>query len=145
MPTLFKFLKEKGFHRIKLKTTATNHLELTASLNGMEGTFLLDTGASSSCVGFDTAEYFKLFAEDSDIRAAGAGSTNMLTKVSQKNHLKIGKWEKKKIEVILFDLSHVNAALSEHKASPVHGIIGADVLNKGKAVIDYKNKRLYLK
>lgn len=138
-------MSQKGFHRIKLKPTKTNHLELKASINEAEGTFLLDTGASSSCVGFDTAEYFKLFAEESDIRAAGAGSTNMLTKISTKNLLRIDSWEKKNLELVLFDLKHVNEALTKHHAAPVHGIIGADVLKKGKAVIDYKNNCLYLK
>lgn len=145
MASLKSFLKEKGFHRIKLKNTETNHLELKASINGVEGNFLLDTGASSSCVDFETAEYFKLFAEDSDIRAAGAGSTNMLTKVSSQNTVQLDTWKKKNIDLVLFNLSHVNAALVEQQADRVHGIIGADLLNKGKAVIDYKKKYLYLK
>jgi len=41
-------------------------------------------------------------------------------------------------------LSHVNEALKQHKAKPVHGIIGADVLMKGKAIVDYYNHCLYL-
>lgn len=145
MPTLRKLMTEKGYHRIELKTTKTNHLELKASINGMEGNFLLDTGASSSCVGFDSADYFALFAEDSKIRAAGAGATNMLTRISTKNMLKISTWKKEKLELVLFDLKHVNEALTTHKAKPVHGIIGADVLKKGKAVIDYAHQCLYLK
>jgi hypothetical protein len=43
-----------------------------------------------------------------------------------------------------FDLSHVNEALIQHKSKPVHGIIGADVLLKGKAIVDYANYFLYL-
>jgi hypothetical protein len=43
-----------------------------------------------------------------------------------------------------FDLSHVNEALIQHKSKPVHGIIGADVLMKGKAIVDYYNHYLYL-
>lgn len=145
MPSLRQLLLDKGYQRIKLKTTATNHLELGAKINGIEGSFILDTGASSSCVGMDTAEYFELFSEDSDIRAAGAGANNMLTKVSSENTMKIGNWKKKKIDLVLFDLSHVNQALTDHKADVVHGIIGADILKKGKAVIDYKKDCLYLK
>ena len=145
MSTLRKLLIEKGYERIPLKFTGTNHLEFRAKINDIDGTFLLDTGASSSCVGFDRVEYFKLFAEDSDIRAAGAGATNMLTQVSANNTLKIDSWKMKGLELVLFDLKHVNQALTDHNADPVHGIIGADVLKKGKAVIDYKNKCLYLK
>ncbi|MAN27636.1 MULTISPECIES: retropepsin-like aspartic protease [Mesonia] len=145
MSSLRKFLTEKGYHRIKLTTTATNHLELVAEINGIEGNFILDTGASSSCVGQDVVEHFKLFAEDSDVRAAGAGATNMLTQVSTKNRIEIKDWKKKKIDLVVFDLSHVNQALTEHDAEKVHGIIGADILKKGKAVIDYKSNYLFLK
>jgi predicted aspartyl protease len=42
-------------------------------------------------------------------------------------------------------MTHVNSALLAHDAEPVDGIIGADVLKKGKAVIDYKSMCLYLK
>jgi hypothetical protein len=106
---------------------------------------LLDTGASSSCVGIDQAEHFKLFSEESDIKAAGAGANNMLTRISTKNTVQIQSWKNKKTDLVLFDLRHVNEALTNHKAAPVHGILGADVLRKGKAVIDYQYKCLYLK
>ncbi|MCG9971220.1 retropepsin-like aspartic protease [Christiangramia crocea] len=143
--SLKKLLKEKGYHSIKLKHTKTNHLELVAKINNIEGNFILDTGASSTCVGLDAVEHFELLSEDSDIKAAGAGATNMLTQISQKNRIEIKGWKKKKVDLVLFDLKHVNEALINHKADRVHGIIGADLLKKGKAVIDYKNKALYLK
>lgn len=138
-------MEGKGYTRIKLKYTETQHFELTAKINDIEGRFLLDTGASSTCVGFEAITHFKLLAEDSEIKAAGAGATNMLTQIAQKNNLKIMAWSRKNIDLVLFDLTHVNQALTDHKAEKVHGIIGADLLKKGKAVIDYKNKALYLK
>lgn len=138
-------LKEKGYKRIKLNITKTNHLELVAKINNIEGNFILDTGASSTCVGMEAVEHFQLLAEDSDIKAAGAGATNMLTQIAQKNKIEIKGWKKKKVDLVLFDLRHVNEALINHEAEKVHGIIGADILRKGKAIIDYKNKSLYLK
>ena len=143
--SLKKLLEEKGYHRIKMKFTKTNHLEVVAKINNIEGNFILDTGASSTCVGIESIEHFDLLSEDSDVKAAGAGATNMVTQISQKNHLEINKWSKKKVDLVLFDLKHVNEALVNHKAEKVHGIIGADILKKGKAVIDYKGKALYLK
>ena len=145
MSGIRKLLEEKGYHRIKLKYTETNHFELVAKINKIEGYFLLDTGASSSCVGFDAIEHFKLLAEASEIKAAGAGATNMLTQIAQKNVIEIKGWKKKKTDLVLFDLTHVNEALTNHNAKKVHGIIGADILRSGKAIIDYKNKALYLK
>ena len=145
MASLRKLMEGKGYHRIKLKFTETNHFELVARINKIEGNFILDTGASSSCVGFEAVEHFNLLAEVSEVRAAGAGATNMLTRIAQQNTIEIKGWKKKKIALVLFDLTHVNEALVNHKAEKVHGIIGADILKNGKAVIDYKNRALYLK
>lgn len=145
MSSLKKYLKKKGYYGIPLTLTNTNHLELTAKINGQKGKFILDTGASNTCVGFDRIQHFNLKSKESKIKAAGAGATDMETLTSKKNTIKIDKWKHKKLKIVLFDLIHVNTALTTHEAEPVDGIIGADVLNKGKAIIDYKKKRLYLK
>jgi hypothetical protein len=42
-------------------------------------------------------------------------------------------------------MNHINTALSEKKINPIDGIIGADILKKSKAVLDYKTNKLYLK
>ncbi|HCY81191.1 MAG: clan AA aspartic protease [Winogradskyella sp.] len=139
------FLLAKGYTKIKLKLTKTNHFEIKATINGVKGLFILDTGASSSCVGFEAVKTFKLKAKDSEIKAAGAGATDMLTQISQKNSLKIGRWKKDKVALVLFNLTHVNTALTTHNSQPVDGIIGADILKKGKGIIDYEKKYLYLK
>lgn len=145
MTSLKKFLKNKGYQKIPLTLTKTNHLELSAKLNGVQGRFILDTGASNTCVGLDKTDFFNLKTKVSEIKAAGAGSTSMDTLTSNKNTLKVGGWSCKKLKIVLFDLVHVNTALITHEAKPVDGIIGADVLNKANAIIDYKKKVLYLK
>lgn len=145
MASLKEFLEEKGYKRVKLTYTATNHLEVKAKINNIEGNFIVDTGASSSCVGFEAISHFELLAEDSDVKAAGAGATNMLTQIAQENIIQIKNWKKKKIDLVLFDLKHINEALVNHKAEKVHGILGADILKRGKAIIDYKSKSLFLK
>jgi predicted aspartyl protease len=139
------YLINKGYTKVKLHLTKTNHFEIKVTLNGVKGLFILDTGASNSCVGFEAVENFKLKAKDSEIKAAGAGATDMTTQISKKNSIKIGKWKKNKIALILFNLTHVNTALITHNSKPDDGIIGADLLKKAKAIIDYKNKDLYLK
>lgn len=143
--TLEEFLLNKGYIRVKLRLTKTNHFEIKATLNGVKGRFILDTGASNSCVGFEAVDHFNLKVKNSNILAAGAGASNMETKMSKKNKIKIGKWETNKVILVLFNLTHVNTALINHKSKPVDGIIGADILKKSNAVIDYEKKYLYLK
>jgi hypothetical protein len=145
MKGILKILKKNKYIKIKLKKIATNHLELKGKINGVKGRFILDTGASNSCVGIDMIDYFNLDAEESETKAAGAGATDMETLQSENNLLKIGDWKTNKCHLVLFNLSHVNTALTDHYANKVHGIIGADILLKGKAFIDYSNKTLYLK
>ncbi|WP_179374757.1 retropepsin-like aspartic protease [Winogradskyella wichelsiae] len=145
METLKDFLTNKGYSKVKLKFTKTNHFEIKATINGVKGRFILDTGASNSCVGFEAIERFNLKVKDSEIKAVGAGASDMLTQISNSNSVKLGKWKKSRVALILFNLSHVNNGLINHDADPVDGILGADILKKGKAVIDYEKKYLYLK
>jgi hypothetical protein len=145
MLSLKKFLKNKNYIRVPLVFTATNHFEIVAKINGISGRFILDTGASNTCIGLDKIEFFNLISKESEVKAAGAGATNMETLISTKNNIEIGKWRKQKHKIVLFDLTHVNEALTTHKALPVDGVIGADILKKAKAIIDYKKSIVYLK
>lgn len=139
------FLKSQGFTSTNLKTTVTKHLLLEASINGVKGLFILDTGASNSCVDSSQLEKFNLISKKSEIKAASATDNMKDTQISKKNELKINKWVNTSSSIILFNMDHINNALSERLISKVDGIIGADTLKKSKALIDYEKKKLYLK
>jgi len=143
--TLLKHLQKKKYYSIKLKKTKTNHFELKAKINGVKGRFILDTGASNTCVDVNLANHFKLEALDSETKAAGAGATEMNTQEALDVKIKIGKWKYHQLHLVLLDLTHINTALTNHFVKPIDGIIGADVLKRGKAIIDYDKERLYLK
>lgn len=145
MKSLKKFLKSKKYARIPLVLTETNHFEIQAKINGTMGRFILDTGASNTCVGMDKIAFFNMITEVSEVKAAGAGATDMETLVSSKNKVQIGDWKKGRQKLVLFNLVHVNEALISHNTLPVDGIIGGDILKKGKAIIDYDKRCLYLK
>jgi hypothetical protein len=132
MKDLQEVLKKVKYKKINFKVSKTQHLLIKASINGVTGNFILDTGASNSC-------------GKSKTKAAGAGATGMFTQLAKNNDLKIGRWKTDGFHLIIFDMTHVNLALQQYKAKPVHGIIGADVLLEGKAIIDYYNHCLYLK
>ncbi len=144
MKTLRSFLGHKGYVPISLVLTATNHFEVAAKINGIPGRFILDTGASNTCIGMDKIDRFVLETKATDIKAAGAGASEMDALISTNNSIAIGDWKKQRQPIVLIDLVHVNQALENHAASPVDGIIGADILKRGKALIDYNRKKLYL-
>jgi hypothetical protein len=141
---LRNFLEQKGYYRIILKRITSGHYTFKAKINNVSGVFILDTGASNSCIDFTYDSYFNLKKEDSKIKAAGAGALNMETALAKDNLLLIGKWELKKLDFILMDLSHVNEALKEVDELSVHGIIGADFLKQTRAIIDYGKNCFYI-
>jgi len=145
MSDLKLFLLNQGYFFFKLKKSKSQHFIIKAKINGVFGNFILDTGASHSCVGLNEIKLFNLKLKQTDKIAAGAGSTNIQTQISKRNHLKIRQFNITNLTLVVIDLSHINAALIEYKTLPVNGIIGADVLKKYKGIIDYQYKALYLK
>ena len=139
-----KILKKNKYKKIPFKVSKTQHLLVKASINGVKGNFILDTGASNSCVGYESVLKFNLIAKDSHNKASGAGGNGFSTQLSKKNKLKLGTWKNKEFNLVIFDMSHVNVALTQFKAKPVDGILGADILIQGKSIIDYYNFCFYL-
>lgn len=138
-------MEEKGFIRIPIQKLSTGHYQFQAIINGETGLFILDTGASSSCICLDYATTFHLSTEETEIKAAGAGATEMETKVAKKNSMKLGAITLKRIDFVLFHMIHVNNALVQAGENRVHGILGADILKKLHAVIDYGRNCVYFK
>lgn len=139
------FLENNGFYRIPLKRLITGHYLFSGKINDVLGNFILDTGASTSCVGFSESEHFSLISEDSVIKAAGAGAINMETMLSRNNKFQVKNWETKDMDFVIFDLSHVNEALIQANEEAIHGIIGGDFLKLHRAVIDYGRNCFYVK
>jgi hypothetical protein len=142
--TLNKFLKKKGYCSVNLICLKTKHYLIEAKINGIDGKFILDSGASNSCVCITKDYKFKLETKISKISASSATSEISETSISKKNLVSISKWENT-IDLVSFDMSHINKTLKEKEIEFVDGIIGADVLKKSKAILDYKSNKLYLK
>ena len=142
--TLNKFLKSKGYSSVKLIFLVTKHYLIEAKVNGIDGTFILDTGASNSCICTSLEDKFKVISKESKEKASSANSEMTNTKISKSNIIQIGKWENK-INLISFDMNHINNALSQKKVSPIDGILGADILKKSNSILDYKSNKLFIK
>ena len=142
--TLNKFLKSHGFTYVKLVFLETKHYLLEAKINGINGRFILDSGASDSCICISLEKKFKVISEFSKEKASSANSEITDTKISKSNVIQIGKWQGK-INLIIFNMKHINSVLNKEKVNPIDGIIGADILKKSKAILDYESNKLYLK
>ena len=114
--TLNKFLKSEGYSSVKLIFLKTKHYLIEAKVNSINGRFILDTGASNSCICTSLEDKFKVISEDSKEKASSANSEMTHTKISKSNVIQVGKWENK-INLITFDMSHINHVLSKKKMS----------------------------
>ena len=138
------FLKSIGYISVKLKLLKTNHYLLKACINRVEGKFILDSGASSSCICLSLENKFKIDSKKKKIKASSATSNMEDTRLSKNNTIELRKW-RSKINLVSIDMTHINSVLNEKVTESVDGIIGADVLKKSKALIDYESNKLYLK
>ena len=140
-----QFLTDECFHKVKLHFIPSNHYKVIAKINGVKGWFILDTGASTTFVAKRLTEKFNLSSEGAIIKANGAGPEQIDAAVSHENLIKMGTWSRSKCTIALIDLTPVNTAFTSADLPKVDGIIGADILKKGKAIIDYDKNYLYLK
>src|SRR5436190_19587719 len=131
MKDLGLILERENYRKIKFRITKTQHLLINAEINGVKGRFILDTGASNTCVCTRNVDLFQLYANDSTAKAVGAGTSDITTQISHNNSLKIGKWKSSDFSIVIIDLSHVNEVMFLSRTKPVQGIIGADILIKG--------------
>ncbi len=115
---LNEFLSKKKYHSIPLKRTRSGHFKLSAKINGVKGRFILDTGASNTCIGLDKADKFFIEPEETDTKASGAGALHIDTMTAPDVKINIQKWRYDGLHLVLLDLSHVNAALEQHRMKP---------------------------
>ncbi|MEP5612056.1 MAG: hypothetical protein ABJP45_07385, partial [Cyclobacteriaceae bacterium] len=106
-----------------------------------------DTGAGITLVDETYGDFFELKIEeqDSGITATGAGGSGLKISTSLKNKIKMENFSIDEFSISLMNLSHVNEGLKQLGIEePVMGVIGADLLKAGKAIIDYSALTLYL-
>ena len=130
---------------IPLLFTESQHLICSLYINKKKGTFLIDTGASNSCIEESKAAYFALIPEGDSLPITAASETQLAAKASQKSLLGTKEQTIMRLSFMLITLETVNDALQKQDCSPIDGIIGADVLHAKHAVIDYGLSLLKLK
>lgn len=144
MNDLVTVLEQQNYYSIPFRIRKSNHLYVHAKVNGIKGLFLIDTGASNTCIDSNEKLFFKLLSKAHKAKASGAGSNDMHAEISTDNTIQLGKWKKNDINLILLDLTHVNIALSEYDLPKVHGIIGSDLLKNNGAIIHYPLQLLFI-
>ena len=142
---LNKLLDTAEYISIRLKKTKSQHLVTKLEVNGFEGLFLIDTGASNSCIRLDKENDFLLIGKKSTLQLSGAGSEKLEAKPTAKSNISYKGSFILKLKFFLLDMHAINSSLSDQGSETIDGIIGADFLKRTSAIIDYKSKKLFLK
>jgi predicted aspartyl protease len=103
--------------------------------------FIVDTGASNTVIAqhfYD--EYLTHLTPSRDEGGIGA-SGHMSLKVIHPT-IKISMVDYSDLHVGIIDMSAINKVYAEHNAMPIDGMLGCDILMKGRYVIDFLNKNL---
>jgi predicted aspartyl protease len=131
-------------YSISFKILSTNHIVINAAVNNVDGIFLIDTGASNSCIDLNKSEKFKLNFGKSDEQASSATNEIKDTYISKKNSLLIGEYHINDFDIILFNMKHIIKSLLDKDEIEIDGIIGADILIKYDCSINYKKNELLI-
>ncbi len=123
----------------------TGHFEMMVSINGVDTNFIVDTGAAKTVIDLSFARLQNLVVQESTIQVAGLGVNRMVLYKIKSATLRVGEFTLILPQLYAIDLRHVKQSLVEKGVDrPANGIIGGDVLNHHKAIIDCANQLLYL-
>lgn len=142
---LTTFLEAEGYRRIPLQRNGVGHFEAAGRLAGRAIRVLVDTGASSTVVSLSLARELGLSVTSLGRTGGGAGGTRLEIFQLHDAALELDGAKPQPDALYAMDLSNVNAALALKGAAPVEAILGVDVFDRQKGVIDYESGSLFLK
>ena len=142
---LKEFFEKNNFFRAKLHFLASNHYKVLAKINNQKGWFIIDTGASITFISDKLVNKFNLKIDQTKGDAQGAGKEKIKTQISKKNILQVGIKKFNNYTIGIIDLDPINSAFKLANLDEVDGVIGADLLKRGNAIIDYQKNYIYLK
>ncbi len=118
-----------------------SHIAVNAIINGKSAFLIVDTGASNCIIDLNKKDNFNLKPEtfDFDNKVMGIGTQELEASVTLCEKLELGAFYLKNYPFVLLDLGAINDSLEKNGCSAIDGIIGADLLLKAKAVIDYES------
>jgi hypothetical protein len=122
------------------------HILVEVVVFGNPFNVVLDTGASKTVFDKTTVEKHSASADllFSDKLSTGLGTTSMESFTIQLPELRIGKLKIKNFEAAVLDLSSICYAYENLELPPVIGVLGGDILQEYKAVINYSKLILKL-
>ena len=139
------YLQSLGYIEIPFKVTRVNHIVIKAKANGQDIVLIVDTGASRTCIAKSCAERLGLTSGRVEKVAVSFALPQKTKALSKLESLDIGSLHLTNFETWLVDFSYINMIVQMKGEEFCDGVLGADVLRRTSAVIDYKCCKMYLK
>ena len=120
------------------------HLQVKIKINGKIANAIIDTGASKTVFDKTRIEHFlkKETLTEHDRMSTGLGTASMQSHSVMLNKLSVGKLDILDYHGVVLDLSHVNQTYVAIGLKPIDAVVGSDIMQEYKAVIDFSKKLL---
>ena len=139
-------MNKKNYTEIPIRLNAIGHLEVDVNIDGIITNFLIDTGASNTVIDLNYATNNLMEFASMKEKGGGVGTSQMSLFRKKVKLFKINNFEIPSFDLYAADFQHVKDSLAKKGITePCNGVIGADILIKYEAVIDYAKQSLYLK
>lgn len=139
-------MSKKNYTEIPIVLNAIGHLEAEVTIDGIKTGFLIDTGASNTVIDIGFAKHNLMEFSSMNEKGGGVGTSQMVLFHKQVDLFMINNFEIPSFDLYATDFQHVKDSLAKKGITePCNGVIGADILIRYEAVIDYKKQKLYLK
>ena len=144
---LAEYLESMGYISVPLRQNVAGQLLINAKINGVDGVYILDSGAGKTVVDtkqIDTLK-LKLNHDESALTGGGVGAHGIENVPSYENKIEINNFKIDNLVVAVMDLNTAWESLAQVGAhDELLGIIGVDVLKTGKAIIDFGAMTVYM-
>lgn len=142
-----QLLASLGYTAIPIRQNIAGHLIIDVRINGVDGAYMLDTGAGTTVIDAKQADTLKLKLNhgEAELTGGGVGAHGMENIPSHNNTIEIANYKIHNLSVAVMPLDTAWQSLASVGAhDELFGIIGFDVLKPGNAIIDYGTMTLYL-
>lgn len=137
------YLEQQGYQRIQMHRANGGYMSTQVTVDGKSMNLLIDTGAPSTH--FDKSKAEKIGIQWRTYQKEGAeGKPDLSLRYCVVSSMQLGPLRVRELRVSAYDLSEVNRRIELHGGVPFDGLIGADLLGRYSAVIDYKTTSLYV-
>lgn len=144
MQQLLSVLPE--YEALALQTLSSNHLIAPIQVEHLPLLFMVDTGASHTCIATETASLLRLpTSGNADLLTSATGTQTGNIDLVFADSITLGNITLHRQSFMAIDFSHINQRLASMTGITVQGILGADMLLALKAIIDVANAVMYLK